>query len=250
MPASEAMWREPEKWNRKAQSAGVRSRVFCASLADVFENRLDLDLLRVRLFDLIRRTPMLDWQLLTKRPECVQVCLQRAEIHARSTHLGEVDGSSLELISNWLYGFAPTNVWLGTTVEDQKRADERIPALLNAPARIRFLSCEPLLGRIDLQSASFNGADSLVSLEGIHWVIVGGESGAHARQCSVEWIDDILHQCRQARVPCFIKQLGKNSGHNPEGTYFQRIGFIHSKGGDPAEWPDNLRVREMPEVLK
>lgn len=143
------------------------------------------------------------------------------------------------------------NVWLGTSVEDQTRADERIPWLLKCPAAVRFLSCEPLLGLVDL------------NCDGVDLVIVGGESGPKARPCNVEWIQDIVRQCKAAGVPCYVKQLGSNpilgdvsdpNGWPTEGGTVDwengKIRLKSTKGGDPAEWPEDLRVREMPEVLR
>lgn len=108
-------WKKPRRWNRDAEKEGRRHRVFCASMADVFDNKAP-DGERERLFQLIRETPWLDWQLLTKRPQNIVKMLPR----------------------DWGRGY--DNVWLGTTVEDQTRADERIPILLQVPARLRFLS--------------------------------------------------------------------------------------------------------------
>lgn len=126
--ASEKQWGEPVRWNAAAEKAGVRARVFCASMADVFEDRRDLDAPRARLFALIEATPWLDWQLLTKRTDAmVRLAPER-----------------------WAKAW-PRNVWAGTTVESQKYADERIPHLLRVPAAVRFLSCEPLLEAVDLR---------------------------------------------------------------------------------------------------
>lgn len=151
------------------------------------------------------------------------------------------------------------NVWLGVSVEDQKRADERIPHLLKTPAAVRFLSCEPLLGPVDLPVFIDTGEDIPESERAewgvpcrgmgdqngtISWVIAGGESGHGARPCNVQWIRDIVQQCKAAGVPVFVKQLGGNvTAQGLEG----RISFRHSKGGDMAEWSEDLRVREMPE---
>ena len=202
IPASESYWKEPLKWARKAAAAGERRRVFCASVADVFEDRADLDAYRERLWALIKATPELDWLLLTKRPERMAAW---AETH------------------EW-----PVNAWAGTSVEDQKAADERIPRLLRIPARVRFLSMEPLLGPVDLlkwtQRHAVNQYDDCTNWcrrcaaarEGgwlpdaeIGWVIVGGESGRHARPMHPDWVRSIRDQCANAGVPFHFKQFGE-----------------------------------------
>ena len=124
----EKHWVEPLKWDRLAQVSGERKRVFCASMADVFEDHPQLPSEREKLWALIEQTPMLDWLLLTKRPENVNRMLP----------------------DMWELGGLPSNIWIGTSVENQEQADKRIPELLKVPARVRFLSCEPLLGPVDL----------------------------------------------------------------------------------------------------
>lgn len=140
----------------------------------------------------------------------------------------------------------PRNVWLGTSVEDQQRADERIPALNEIPAKVRFISFEPLLGPIVTEPDPHN-------LYGcIHWAIIGGESGPNARRCDVEWIRSLRDQCNDASVAVFIKQLGARPFVDRNGEIG---GGIHCdlnlrlrdpKGGAPDEWPEDLRVREFP----
>lgn len=246
-------WNEPLKWNRDAAKAGMRKRVFCASMADVFEGRDDLDAQRARLFALIEQTPHLDWQLLTKRPE----------------------NFARFLPPHWLDAPRP-NVWLGCTVEDQRRADERIHWLVDIPARVRFLSCEPLLERVVVQhwlrsADTLSGPREAPQIERgparIHWVIVGGESGADARPFAIEWARDIVQQCRTERVAVFMKQLGARPTERepsawpngyPHGDRSTRLlgdgfgnhavrGLKHRAGADPSEWPADLRVREFPE---
>jgi len=170
----ETHWSEPLKWNAEACDARERFRVFCASMADVFEDRRDLDEWRVKLWDLIDLTPALDWLLLTKRPEVV----------ARLVPWG----------GKW-----PDNVWLGTTVEDQDAANARLPYLEALPANIRFISAEPLLGPVDLRP--WLGST-------VNWVITGGESGPKARPSSPSWFRALLDQCRAAGVPFHFKQWG------------------------------------------
>jgi protein gp37 len=210
-------WNEPVKWNREAERAGERRRVFCASMADVFEDRPELVEHRARLFALIQATPHLDWMLLTKRPENM---LRLAE------ELGW-DGA-------W-----PANAWAGCTVEDQPRAGERIPELLRVPAAVRFLSCEPLLGPLNLRDylphwrckwcgvAVYSTGINLdhqrcdcgigagrwgVRRRGddrIHLVICGGESGPHARPMHPDWARSLRDQCTAAGVAYFFKQWGE-----------------------------------------
>ncbi len=156
------------------------------------------------------------------------------------------------------------NVWLGTSVEDQQRADERIPHLLKCPAAVRFLSCEPLLGAIDLTWVGgkathyeYNRMDALtgeafagetretvwdvthpIGTGSIHWVIVGGESGPGARPMNIEWIRSIVDQCAAAGVSVFCKQVGS--------VLAREFGSDELKGGNPEFWPADIRVREMP----
>ncbi|MGE4044493.1 MAG: phage Gp37/Gp68 family protein [Acetobacteraceae bacterium] len=195
--ASEASWRQPLKWNRKAAQEGVRRKVFCASLADVFDNQAD-GAWRCDLWDLIWETPNLTWLLLTKRPQNIWSMLPRQAAGA---------------LEDWGKGWP--NVWLGTTVENQGEADRRIPHLLSVPARAHFLSCEPLLGPVDLLnvggewSCLHDGSDDGVAGEAtIDWAICGGESGPGARPMHPAWARRLRDQCTAAGVPFFFKQWG------------------------------------------
>lgn len=176
-------WREPLRWQREAASAGVRRRVFCASMADVFEDRRELDGWRDRLWALIQETPGLDWLLLTKRPEAI--------------------GDLAPWRSRW-----PRNIWLGTTVESQEWAELRLPFLLKHPAAVRFVSCEPLLGPLDLRPWLVAQKSGRRTLHTINWVIAGGESGAKARPMHPHWAESLRDQCRNAEVPFHFKQWG------------------------------------------
>lgn len=212
--ASDSYWRQPLKWDREAREAGERRRVFCCSLADVFEDRPELVEPRGRLLELIQHTPSLDWLLLTKRPEDV------IRLWDQAAPTGMI--------------YPMPNVWMGVSVENQAFADERIPILLRIPAAIRFLSVEPLLGPIECD------------LSGIDWCIIGGESGHGARPCDLAWVRSIRDQCQAAGIACFIKQLGgfpMDYDSPPGGLAVQ---FRDSKGGDWSEWPEDLRVREYP----
>ena len=246
--AGESCWRQPLKWDRAAARAVERHRVFCASLADVFEDRPELEAPRRRLWELIVATPHLDWLLLTKRPENISRMLGPRGINFYARE-GPVPCPQ-------------PNVWLGVSVEDQARADERIPLLLRTPAAVRFLSCEPLLGPVDLSAVGLLRWDVLhgwkpahdgwpegANTERIDWCIVGGESGPGARQCDVGWVRGIVGQCKAAGVACFVKQLGAKAILNSPSPFNQAtesLLFMDRKGGDPAEWPEDIRVREFP----
>lgn len=176
-------WREPVKWNREAAAVGVRARVFCASMADVFEDRSELSSERKRLWKLIEETPALDWLLLTKRPENV--------------------GSMVPWGAQW-----PRNVWLGTTVENQKYAEIRIPKLLAQPSLVHFVSCEPLLGSLDLARWLKPRRTKAGASRSIDWVIAGGESGGNARPMTADWARSLRDQCTDAAVAFHFKQWG------------------------------------------
>jgi protein gp37 len=195
-----ANWRKPLKWDREAAELGVRYRVFCASLADVFDNAAPLAW-RTDLFRLIHETPNLDWQLLTKR-------------------IGNVPTMLRVLGDDAL----PQNVWLGSTVVNQDEADRDIPKLLAVPAAVRFLSMEPLLGPVTLNPwlLSEHGRRHIGAQPGISWVIVGGESGANARPMNPVWVRSLRDQCAKARVAFFFKQHGEWVPAPPRG---QRDGF-------------------------
>lgn len=280
--AAEAYWKEPLKWERRAAASGEPWRVFCASLADVFEDwhgpmtattgaqwwkradgswttsdhyrdtvALTLDDVRARAFAVMVATPHLTWLVLTKRPENILRLVPPA----------------------WLESW-PANVWPGTTTENQARADERVPELLKVPAAVRWLSVEPQIGPVDLslwidhapeRAAERRAKGGSYYRESIHWAITGGESGPGARPYRLEWARSLVAQCREAGVPCFVKQLGAN----PAGDeLFEATGRVRrdaagnmtkielrrtitdKMGGDPSEWPEDLRVRQFPEVSR
>ena len=169
---SDATWQLPLKWDRAAARDGRRARVFCASMADVFEWGHGLNAARDRLWVLIEATPNLDWLLLTKRPHLVR---------------------RLTPWDRW-----PDNVCVGATVENQRYARKRIRFLVDVPCKYRFLSCEPLLGPVDLSTW----------IDDLHWVIAGGESGAHARPSHPDWVRSLREQCRDRDVAFHFKQWG------------------------------------------
>jgi len=218
---SEHYWNEPFRWNGIAEKTGMRRRVFCASMADVFERHPDLDAPRARLWRLIEATPMLDWLLLTKRPE------------------------------NWrgmvpplwrMAGYWPKNVWFGFTGEDQHWFVTRWEADAKAcPAPVRFLSAEPLLGPIKLCRCSFTDYCPVHHpLFRLNWVIVGGESGHGARPMKADWVLDLRHQCQEAGISFFFKQKGE--------WLARLLGCKDKAGKDRSEWPETFRCQQFPVV--
>ncbi len=260
---SKGFWKDAVRINKMHASRGTRGRWF-PSMIDWLDEMpggiIDREGKKLEpaagmgdFMKLIHDTPNLDWLLLTKRPENwgrrIEECWKQFPI----PHPIRV------WLSRWFTGEPPANVWIGTSTEDQERADKRIPEMLKIPARLRFLSVEPLLGPIEFSDVSKRG-DAVEqlgkrALEGIDWVIVGGESGSKARPCNVDWIRSVARQCKAAGVPCFVKQLGANIimegpfGEDRELHEIQ-ISTKHPKGGDIDEWPEDLRVREFPQVSR
>lgn len=228
-------WNQPLKWNRDAEKAGVRRRVFCASMADVFEDRRDLDEHRVRLWHLIKRTPWLDWLLLTKRPENLRAMLP---------------WTCIEGDASW--GTLPWhNVWVGTTTEDQEHADRRIPLLLAVPAVVRFLSVEPMIGPVDLSAKCPPHYAAHLRADRIGWVIVGCESGHGARPAQVQWYRALRDQCAAAGVPFLLKQAEESFAAPIDGDVIARIGAgpgSSRKGRSLIEAPylDGVQHLEFP----
>lgn len=239
--AAESYWKLPLAWDRAAQAAGERRRVFCASLADVFEHNPQVTEARARMFRVIDSTPNLDWLLLTKRPENIVPFW-----HTRSWVDG--DGRTLGESKPTRQTLRRDNVWLGTSVEDQAAADTRIAELVRARdlAAVLFLSLEPLIGPVDLLRVSGREPGRFWGgclLDSIDWAIIGGESGADARACDVDWIRSLVDQCGEGGVAPFVKQLGANV---VEGGMPLFPPFKDHKGGDIDEWPEDLKVRAFP----
>lgn len=196
---SDRHWNEPRRWNNAAKKEGVRRKVFCGSMCDVLEDVEGLGPERAKLYQLIEETRYLDWLLLTKRPE----------------------NAKLHLPRHWFAERWPGNVWFGATVESPEVVSRRMRELCRVPAPVRFVSCEPLLGEIDLrfwmpgihEETCDMGVDCTCGARpecaSIHWVIVGGESGMKARCCDPAWVLWLRDQCRQRQVPFFFKQWGR-----------------------------------------
>jgi protein gp37 len=236
---SDARWREPLKWARNAPEAlGRRPRVFCASMADVFEERPELDEHRDRLFDLICATPELDWLILTKRPEFAHEWLR---------------GFYWRTLTDPFVKVPLRNVWMGVSIENS-RYTWRADVLRDLPAAVKFISAEPLLGSLFEDARSPRPAETPtlderrrvrapLNLTGIDWVIAGGESGPRSRRTDPTWIREILEAvdeqkiCHDHQVSLFVKQLGARLA--------KELGQ-RGKGDDPSGWPEDLRVREFP----
>lgn len=291
-----ANWRQPLKWNREAEGhhysptrperemnafgwSPHRPRVFCSSLSDIFDAEVPIEWF-AEAMNVVRECRNMDWQLLTKRPENFKERVAGAINHLSQGEATDEAFAQIEWLQGWQSGNRiPANIWMGTSVENQECGNLRVPALLMIPAKIRFLSCEPLIGPVDLTRVEFGPSGSVNHTRQsvltptymgrfdakIHWVIIGGESGANARPFAVEWARSLVEQCRAAGVAAFVKQLGAvvhTDGISapgaawPDGSSRTDIGgkwLAHlrdKKGGDVTEWPEDLRVREFPEARR
>ena len=187
---SDTYWRQPIRWDRKAAAAGERHRVFCASLADVFDPHAP-EGARERLWELIAATPNLDWLLLTKRPNLAAGFLP--------------DGFNRH---DW------PNVWLGFTAEDQEHYDRRWPHIAAIDAAVRFVSFEPMLGMLRLNEHEFTLIGDTARIVLPDWIIWGGESGPNARPPEPDWARFLTYDCIRNVIPVFGKQWG-HYRHNP-----------------------------------
>lgn len=268
-------WREPK-------------RVFVNSMSDLFHERVSNEDI-AGIFGVMAAAPQHRFQVLTKRPERMRVWFAWMEAHAAShatvpIQVAVFHGQRLSEHKALRRGaldraWPLPNVWLGVSVEDQASADARIPTLLETPAEVRWVSYEPALGPVNFsrwmwpvheswpfpfaspEAARAAGAPVTKHRQGVvlagsrflDWIVVGGESGPGARPCDVAWIRGALQQCRDAGVPCFVKQLGarpfegEEADHNPNGADRPRwLNLRHAKGGNPDEWSEDLRVRDFP----
>ena len=253
---SVANWKLPRRWNAQHDeffaAHGHRRRVFCASLADVFDNAVSAQW-RFDLLRLIIETPNLDWLLLTKRIGNAAEMLEQA---MRALTVGR---------EGWRDNYLP-NVWLGATICNQEEADRDIPKLLAVPARVRFLSMEPLLGPVDLSAIDIDGHSEVYPLKGtrgcedadgnaapdlpaLDWVIAGGESGASARPMHPDWARGLRDQCAAAGVPYLFKQHGEWMPTVRNGEHIE----LRFRPGEPTgplrpefhEWPDGTSAARV-----
>ena len=194
---------QPLRWRKPR-------RVFVNSMSDLFHDAVPDEFIG-QVFDVMLRTPQHTYQVLTKRP-----------------------GRMASFVKMWLgesYAQWIPNLWLGTSVESQKWADVRIPKLLDTPAAVRFLSCEPLLGAVNVRPYFWSG-DETGPLVGIDWVIVGGESGPGARPMHPQWARQLRDQCTSAGVPFFFKQWGAwIQSDRPRATHLLHSGYAHDPQG-------------------
>ncbi len=242
-----------------------------AGIIDQEGNRLEPLAVLGDFLNVIRQTRWIYWQLLTKRPENFFPQMRALLEYVQGQEREEWEGLAAWL-KTWLAGNAPLNILGGVTVENQKHR-ERLTYLIDTPFCKRFVSCEPLLEDIDLlpwlrqmdrracgleddplagfllQESADKGLAQGPRM--IHQVIVGGESGPNPRECNLAWVRSIVRQCREVEVAVFVKQLGARPVvdiHDARGHYlgFQGVeGIRHLKGGEPNEWPEDIRIREM-----
>ena len=229
--------RQPLHWKRPR-------RIFVNSMSDVFHENVPFHVID-DIFDIMKRAHWHTFQVLTKRP-------------ARMAQWADSTNARHDDILGGYEGPGIPNIWLGVSVETQATADERIPWLLKIPTAVRFISAEPLLAPIDLRAylpmgpwhdprgdhwcvecSRWKGA--------LDWVICGGESGPKARPCDLDWLRSVVQQCQVSGVPCWVKQVGRWPYEVSELDRAYPLKTKHKAGADPAEWPSDLQVQQMPE---
>lgn len=239
-------WRKPRK-------------VFVCSMSDLFHPAVPFEFID-RVFATMVLCQQHTFQVLTKRPERMAEYFSSTMAGLSQEHRMVLHAVSFcnDVLKR---GFADEahaceaetplplpNVWGGTSVENQKAANDRIYHLLRCPLAVRFLSVEPLLGPVALCDwLPWGKHDAAAKID---WVIVGGESGPKARPCDVAWIRSVVRQCADAGVACFVKQLGSRSIWRSSDDQTCAMHLSDRKGADPSEWPEELRVRQWPEVRR
>jgi protein gp37 len=233
---------QPLRWRKPR-------RIFVCSMGDLFHDDVPGDFL-ADVFSIMQQARRHTFLVLTKRPERMRdfVCGTTTLNERGAAFWSAVEGKNI------LLSWPLRNVWLGVSVENQRAAEERIPLLLQTPAALRFLSCEPLLARLDLHARGPQQRDLCVvcgegpdaphehrdgyRTRGLDWVIAGGESGPGATPAAIDWFRSLRDQCRAAGTAYFQKQLGSVLG--------RELGCRDRKGGDMDHWPEDLRIREYP----
>ncbi|MEH1996580.1 phage Gp37/Gp68 family protein [Nostoc sp.] len=231
-------------------------RIFVCSMADLFHANVPDEWIH-QVMAVVALSPQHTFQILTKRPERMKEYFSQQSLWIKWYEaakdflwdaISEKFGGLINLQQYFIdQPFPLSNVWLGTSTENQQMANKRIPILLQIPAAVRFLSCEPLLEEIDFRQGG--AIQKLISddyewelvNEDIQWIVVGGESGPNSRPCHIEWLESIVQQCHAAKTSVFVKQLGANAIFGG-----QRFKTRDKKGGDIEEFPQELQVREFP----
>jgi protein gp37 len=219
-------------------------KIFVCSMSDIFHAHVKDEWLD-KIFAVMAFARQHTFQVLTKRPERMQQYLSDPATVDRIEEAGYSFTHNMDCINNWPL----PNVWLGTSIENQEVVDQRIPHLLETPAAVRFLSCEPLLESVDISNYLPRQTSANLVLPHIGWVIIGGESGAKSRPCHQNWIESIVTQCQQQSVAVFVKQWGQNPVTYPYpgfGLSDVKVKLKDRKGGDMAEWPDDMKFRQFP----
>jgi len=281
-------WTDPAQWQHQrdenlelAEPMGMKLKPVTVfpSPCDWLDEEVPIEW-SARFLKLIHDTPSLTWLLSTRNPRNWLRRIDAGVLAMLEMRKCPEEAQLRDWLQAWVNGKPPANVWVGTPVEDQPNADRRIPALLKIPAVWRFLSLEPLLGPVDLTSVCplrhLHSPPAVDVLAGetywpdndtetngpkLDWIIIGGESGHGARPCNVDWIRSLVRQGREAGTATFVKQLGA-APIAPQNVFWDGARFQnatrqhnnvilkHPKGGDPAEWPADLRVREFPGGLR
>lgn len=274
---------QPLRWKRPR-------KIFVGSMTDLFGEFVP-DAFIDRIFAVMALSPQHTFIVLTKRAKRMREWFTTDRPKILNDLIirpgGVPDGWSHHAAfvqRDGIHGWPLPNVWLGVSVEDQQRADERIPDLLMTPAAVRWVSYEPALGPVDFyritellgrnSSRTFSALEYVDPLNlgrarpTLDWIVVGGESGPGARPFEIAWARDTIRQCRAAGVRCFVKQMGavpiiagarqhhydfgEAIGRKAKFSEFEgerwRVHLKNRKGSDMAEWPEDLRVREFPEV--
>ena len=243
--ADDDVWTEPLRWRKPR-------RVFVNSMGDLFHPNVT-DAQIDRAFAIMALCPQHVFQILTKQAKRMRDWVKRRDLRFVLEAATGLGFTTVDDLPAGVLVWPLANVHLGVSVEDQQRADERISVLLDTPAARRFISAEPLLGPLNLRAVEIadtgicmdamtgHCGDALFTAAGLDWVIVGGESGPGSRVCDGQFVGRIVEQCLGAGVPVFVKQLGARAvwGGKP-------LALKDRKGGDMAEWPASLRVRQMP----
>lgn len=263
---------EPLHWKKPRM-------VFVNSMSDLFHEDVSFEFIAA-VFGVMAACPQHTFQVLTKRParaleffewlramETDKFCA-RTKCDMEARRAGAFENAGGDTLVRMAVRWPAENVWLGYSIAEQKDV-WLLDTLMRCPAAVRFASVEPLIGPVDfdaergpcVRSGKMWKRNQLTGIGGntdgsaphktgkLDWVIVGGESGPGARPCDVAWIRSIVGQCKAAAVPVFVKQLGANSQEQfgGSGALRPRLKTANRKGGDPSEWPEDLRVREFPQ---